>query len=252
MKKKYKISLVSYLNTLPFIYGLKHGEIKDEIEIQTDYPSQCAAKLKNDEVDIGLVPVALLSELENYHIVSEFCIGSETYVDSVKLYSHVPLSQIQEIVLDYQSQTSVALVQILARNFWKIKPTFVPSVEGYENNIKKTTAAVVIGDRTFDMNGKFPYEYDLAYEWFKFTTLPFVFAVWVSKERITDEGFLLSFHESLAYGVNHIDEALLKSEHANANARDYLTNKISYFLDLKKTASLNLFLRLLDLLKQQS
>ena len=114
MKKKYKISLVSYLNTLPFIYGLNHGEIKDEIEIQSDYPSQCADKLKNDKVDIGLVPVALLNELENYHIVSEFCIGSETYVDSVKLYSQVPLSQIEEIVLDYQSQTSVALVQILA------------------------------------------------------------------------------------------------------------------------------------------
>ena len=43
-----KISAVSYLNTLPFIYGLKQSKLIDTIDLQLDYPAVCADKLIND------------------------------------------------------------------------------------------------------------------------------------------------------------------------------------------------------------
>ena len=39
-----KISAVSYLNTIPFIHGLKQSELIKIINLQLDYPSICAEK----------------------------------------------------------------------------------------------------------------------------------------------------------------------------------------------------------------
>src|SRR5262245_24497557 len=121
---KIKVSAVSYLNSKPFIYGLEHSEVKNEIDLQLDVPSTCAAKLFEDKVDLGLVPVAVLPDLDEYHIITDYCIGADGEVGSVLLLSEVPLNEIKTILLDYQSMTSVVLVQILADKFWKIQPSW--------------------------------------------------------------------------------------------------------------------------------
>ncbi len=242
-KKKYSISIVGYLNTLPFQYGIAQSAIKERIELQLDMPAECARKLKEGLVDIGLVPVALLPKLKNHHLISNYCIGAEGPVDSVKLYSPVPLTEIQTILLDYQSKTSVALVQVLARQYWKIQPDFVAAASGFEDQVKNKTAAVIIGDRTFSRNGTYPYEYDLANEWQKFTGLPFVFAAWVCTS-LPDQEFLIAFNNALKYGVEHVDEAIsaknLNIKHFDPS--DYLKNKISYPLTERKKQALDLFL----------
>ncbi|MFZ9263466.1 MAG: MqnA/MqnD/SBP family protein, partial [Chitinophagaceae bacterium] len=57
MERKIRIGAVSYLNTKPFIYGLENGPIKDQIELTLDYPANLVKLLKEDKIDIGLVPV---------------------------------------------------------------------------------------------------------------------------------------------------------------------------------------------------
>ena len=96
---KYKVSAVSYLNTIPFIHGIKSSNIYDSIDLQLDYPSVCAQKLIDDEVDIALVPVAVLKQNPSFNIVSDFCIGADGDVDTVCLYSKVPLEEIEEVVV---------------------------------------------------------------------------------------------------------------------------------------------------------
>jgi chorismate dehydratase len=72
---KYKVSAVSYLNTIPFIYGLKQSKLMDTIDLHLDYPAICADKLINGEVDIALVPVVVIPQLENAYIISDYCFG---------------------------------------------------------------------------------------------------------------------------------------------------------------------------------
>ncbi|MDP2385517.1 MAG: menaquinone biosynthesis protein [Bacteroidota bacterium] len=243
-QKRYKISIVNYLNTLPFVYGLKESGIDKHIDISYDIPAVCAEKLLTNQVDIGLVPVAILSKMPEYHILTDFCIGSNGVVDSVKLFSSVPLNEIKEILLDYQSRTSVTLVQILAKELWKITPVFLPAMEGFESKIDGSTAAVIIGDRTFAINNTFSFEYDLATEWKKLTGLPFAFATWTSSTLIKDEVFLKEFNSALAFGINHTKEAL--SNYSNNikgfDAFDYLSEKISHSLDQPKREAIKKFL----------
>jgi chorismate dehydratase len=244
-KSKLKISIVNYFNTLPFRYGLSHSELKNSIDLQEDIPSICAQKLKFNQVDIGLVPVALLPELDNYKIITDYCIGADGKVDSVKLYSQVPLNEIKSVTLDYQSRSSIKLTKILNKFYWKQNFEFKDAKPGYEKNISGTNAAVVIGDRTFSINGTYKYEFDLAEEWKKMTGLPFVFAAWVTTSEI-DQKFISEFNEVLKNGIKNIDKAIQYSaiiHPANFNPLDYLTNKISYDLNAEKRQALNLFLK---------
>lgn len=239
-----KIAAVSYLNTIPFIYGLKQSKFIDNIDLHLDYPALCADKLITGKVDLALVPVVVIPNLKDAHIISDYCIGANGAVDSVCLYSEVPLSKIQSISLDYQSRTSIALLKILLKDYWKMNFQLKKSKQGFENKIKGTNAALVIGDRAFDLNLKHKYIYDLSAVWKEFTGLPFVFAAWVANKKLSND-FIVEFNKSLKIGLQNIDHALnQESSHYMycKNPYDYLNNKICYYLDEKKIEAMNLFL----------
>ena len=160
----YKVSCVSYLNSKPFIYGIENSELlhHGEIELSLDIPKRCAEKLIMKEADIGLVPVATLALLDEYQIISKFCIGAVGAVHSVCLYSDVPLHEIDSIILDYQSLTSVNLTRILCKHYWKISPEFIQGDKDYINDISNQKAGVIIGDRTFQLLDRYRYTYDLS------------------------------------------------------------------------------------------
>ena len=243
--KKLRIAAVSYLNTKPFLYGIENNDLKKNIELLLDIPSVCSKKLINDEADLGLVPVAAIPLIPGARIVSDFCIGAVGKVKTVNLYSEIPVSEVKKILLDYQSQTSASLVKILANNLWKIEPEWENGKEAYIKDIKGNTAGLVIGDRTFSINGKFQYEYDLASEWFKLTQLPFVFAVWVTNKEISAD-FLKSFNEALRFGVDHrhLSVKLWQSSAPEADLHYYFDECISYNFDERKKRALQMFMNL--------
>ena len=244
MLKKYKISAVSYLNTLPFLYGLK--DLESQIDISLDYPAICAEKLIEGKIDIGLIPVAVIPKIKNYSIISDYCIGANNKVKSVLLLSDVKLSEIENILLDYQSRSSVALVKILAEKYWKINPKWITAKKGFEQTISNETAGVVIGDRAFHYENKFKYSYDLAYEWKKNTNLPFVFAAWVANKPI-NKNFLKTFNTALQKGINNIDEVIahyydeIQKINSKIDIKKYFTQNINYNFDEDKKQAMKLF-----------
>ncbi|MGZ3919535.1 MAG: menaquinone biosynthetic enzyme MqnA/MqnD family protein [Bacteroidia bacterium] len=242
--KKVSISIVNYTNTLPFKWALKRSELFEKIDLQEDIPSICAQKLKFRQVDLALVPVALLPELDHYFIETDYCIGTKGLVDSVKLYSQVPLNEIKTITLDYHSKSSITLTKVLCKFYWKISPQYSDAMPGFEKNVSGTNANVIIGDRTFELNGKFAFEFDLATEWKKFTGLPFVFAAWVSNKKLNEE-FISEFNSVLKYGVNNCLTAINESQKLSISkekAIEYLTKRIDYNLDSEKRKAMGLFL----------
>jgi len=246
MTDKIKISVVSYLNSKPFLFGIEQSAIRKQIDLQLDIPSVCARKLVDNQVDIGLVPVAIIPSLKEHFIIGDYCIGAMGNVSSVMLYSEVPLNEMKQVLLDYQSRTSVTLVKVLAKEYWHISPEWVPASEHFENQIKGTTAAVIIGDRTFGLNNKYKYVYDLSGEWQKFTKLPFVFACWVANKRLPD-AFVSEFNAALKYGIEHrgaLIEELRAAKIYKTDVEYYLKNSISYNYDSDKKRALTLFLEL--------
>jgi chorismate dehydratase len=247
--KNIRISAVSYLNTLPFLYGINNSIFSQKPLFELDIPSICARKLISNQVDIALIPVAAIPFVENPIFISNYCLGAFKRVKTVLMFSDVPLDKIESVLLDYQSRTSVNLVKILAEKHWNIYPEWLSANEGFENEIKGNRAGVIIGDRTFRIFKDYQFVFDLSMEWYSFTGLPFVFAAWVANKEIHG-GFIEEFNQSLQYGLDNIDsvveEYFQKFPSSLIDLKDYLNNNISYTLDDEKKKSMKLFYQYME------
>ncbi len=242
---KIRVGIVNYLNTKPLLYGLQRPPISEQIELVGDHPARVAEMLMNDEIDIGLVPVAVLPKLSTYHIVGNYCIGTEGEIASVALFSEVPMQDVKKVWLDYQSRTSVALLKYLMKEYWGINPEIVQADnENYRDQITGTTAGLVIGDRAFSQRKRSTFIYDLGSEWRSITGLPFVFAVWVSKKELP-AGFIQAFDAANALGLDHIDEIVAAADFDLYDLKKYYSLHLSYQLDEKKRRSMEKFLELI-------
>ena len=239
--EKIRVGAVSYLNTKPLLYGVSRGDISKKIELITDYPANIAARLIEGSIDVGLVPVAIIPKLREFQIITDYCIGAEGPVASVGIFSEQPLETVKNVLLDYQSKTSVNLARVLLKHYWKLNVNFLDATEGYQSQIKKDTAGVVIGDRAFSQRIVSPYIYDLAEAWLSFTGLPFVFAAWVANRQLP-AAFIEEFNEANAYGLGRLDEVIAENRCENYDLRTYYTKNINYSFNESKLLGLETFL----------
>jgi len=242
---KIKVGIVNYRNTRPLLYGLQRAPIKDKIELIGDYPSHLVPMLISGEIDLGLIPVAAINQLPHYHINGNFCIGAEGEIASVALFSEVPMEEIETVLLDYQSMSSVALLKWLMKDFWGISPRMVQATdEHYRQEIKGTTAGLVIGDRALEQRKLSSYIYDLGSEWKAITGLPFVFAAWVSLKPLPED-FIKEFDAANAMGLDHINEIVEADPYPLYDMVKYYKLHLSYHLDEKKRKAMEKFLSLI-------
>ena len=248
-----KIAAISYINSTPFVYGLNHTDFNLSVDILLNTPSDCVKSIKNGDSDIAIVPVASMLWLENIKMVSDFAISSDGNVRTVELLSNSPISEITDIYLDAESRTSALLVRILADEFWHISPNWHQISYNEDKVIMKEGAAyLMIGDKVFDWEDKFKYNYDLAKAWKDYTSLPFVFAVWIARKDI-DDNSINELNRALKFGIEHIDDTVdsLVSSIDKSLAKEYLTENIEFCLNDKKLKSIDLFLSKASLLKNK-
>jgi chorismate dehydratase len=221
---------------------LKQLEIQQKVTLIEAIPSECSQLLKNDKVDIALMPVGAISDFEKLFIVSDYCISCDGSVRTVKLFSNEPVEKLQQIVLDSSSRSSNLLIQLLCKYFWNKTDLIFTNRENRVSNIK--TGFVKIGDEVFDLENHFDYEYDLGQEWKAFTGLPFVFAIWVSKTSLKPADTTMlntSFQESLDQLSEIVNEVKQESE---INFNGYFEKNIFYQFDESRRNGLKKFLEL--------
>jgi len=217
----------------------------EQIDLRIDYPSRIAQGLIEGNLDMGLVPVAVLPLLPSWHFVCDYGIACDGEVASVALFSDVPIDEVETICLDYQSRTSVALLKILLQKHWKVAPRLVENFPGEEIKIHEYTAALLIGDKALLELSRAKYVYDLGTAWKEMTGLPFVFAAWVSRYQMDDD-LRKSFSEACQYGIEHIDRLKEDLNFTAYSLSDYYTRNIHFYLDDEKKEGMKLFLKMLS------
>ncbi|MDR3235728.1 MAG: menaquinone biosynthesis protein [Prevotellaceae bacterium] len=245
-----KITAVSYLNTIPFLYGIRHSAVADAIDMTIDTPAVCAQQLASGQTDVSLVPVAAIPGMPYYQYAGNFCIGAVGKVRSVALFTNTGLQNLKTVYLDAESRTSVMLARVLARNYWKIEPTFKPF---FGKKINDHEGCVLIGDKALRHEGLYTHRYDLAEAWIQYTGMPFAFAAWTANKPLP-ASFLDAFNEALDYGVRHIPQALDRHwKDADSalpcpynTALEYLQSNIHYPFDEAKKSGVTKFWNLLN------
>jgi chorismate dehydratase len=236
-----KIAALSYLNTTPFIYGIRH-EGNFEADLLLTPPSETLVNFVEGKADIALLSTAAVPSLVGAEIVTDYCIGASSAVRTVVVVGNTPISRVRRIWLDAHSRTSVQLAGYLAAHRWHIAPEWLHMSDySVMEQPQEGDAFMIIGDKVFDYENRYAYSYDLAEEWIAQTSLPFAFAVWVSRK-----GVPYSVHDALqralTFGVEHIYEALLDSPYAEREyAYEYLTRNIDYLFDEQKHRALKKF-----------
>ena len=249
---KIRVGAVSYLNTVPLIWGMLHGAERERVELSFAIPSVCAAEVEQERVQIGLVPVAEIARQE-LEIVPGVGISCSGPVRSILLFSRVPWKRVHSVAGDIGSRTSIELARVILRERYGVEPRFTLEEPVLDEMLATSEAALIIGDPALRIAPQdTPYEWlDLGAEWMALTGLPMVFAAWAGKPGIPIDSLQRVTLGSYEFGKARIQEIVERESSSRQIpellATRYLREHIRFELGTNEKRGLRAFLDLADL-----
>lgn len=178
---------ITYLNCVPFFHHLPAAGFRGEIV--SGVPSRLNQLLAAGQLDVSpSSSFEYAKHWRDYLLLPNLSISSHGAVQSVLLLSSRPLAELRgvDIALTGESATSVRLLQVICREFLGFSEVShrLAEVPG-EELLSKGGAALLIGDRALRAaaGGSAPYVIDLGELWYRYTGLPFVFALWIVRRQ---------------------------------------------------------------------
>ena len=232
-----RIALTSYLDTVPFTYGIKHAP-EWRAELLLSSPARSVELIEQGEVDFALVPTAAADRLRGVRILSEYCLSATERLTTARMECDVPLQQIEQIIYDAEWFITPEILGRLCTHLWRIAPKLVD-----RNTLPATwqpaptDAEIVCGTEAFTTPRHRRYEFDLGEEWRRSTHSPLVLGVWVARADVTPEESD-AFERALTFGIEHTWEALEECAMGTAESYLQLTERIDYLFDQEKDKAL--------------
>ncbi|MDE5831650.1 MAG: menaquinone biosynthesis protein [Desulfovibrio sp.] len=252
--KSPRMGRISFLNVLPIYYPLESGIIPHNYELVSAPPA-----ILNDMMARGELRVSSCSCIEyarhpgRYYLVPDLSIGSSGPVMSVLLMSSEPVTELDggEILISGESHTSVALLRLLLKDYYKVSANFkVGNVTAALRSANPPTAFLAIGDEALRLRQRYSYRYDLAEIWREWTGEPFIFGLWVIDAATADRdefgedpGAVLRAGRD--WGMAHLDAIIDLTAYGcpltKEELRIYYTRGLTYRLGKEELAGLRLF-----------
>lgn len=243
-----RVAAVSYLNTVPLVWGFEHGPWQGAVDLRFRLPSECADDLRSRQADIGLVPVIEMARQRLDHCPGAgiACYGD---VRSILLFSKVPPAAIRRLAVDRGSRSSVMLARIILSQRFGAEPEVVSAPPVLNAMLADNDAALIIGDPALHLDPtSLPWLcLDLGGQWRELTGLPMVFAVWSGAPGDTGAENSLMFLECLRFGRRQIDRIVARESALRGLPEElvhrYLTTHIRYELGSREYEGMRAYLR---------
>ena len=194
-----RVAAIDFLNPAPLMWDFEHpplaASLAERYQLHYTLPALCADELLSGRADLGLIPIAALTQ--DLAVVPGCTIAALDEVRSIQLIvkhgkAKAPhtLATIRTIAADTASRSSLAYAHILFRKFLHTDPTFVPAAANPIAMLRDHDAAILIGDPALlALEDRAHIEsvvgpctwHDLAHEWHTRTSLPWVAAVWAAR-----------------------------------------------------------------------
>jgi chorismate dehydratase len=179
--KTVRVGRIEFVNCFPLYHHFEE-ELRRRgfsATIVEGYPSQLNEMLVDDLIDVALPSsIAFARAAGQLALLPDVSISAFGAVDSVQLFTRVPLRDVRRIALTEKSATSICLLKVLCRE-WGIDPEFVPRRGSLAEVLSEADGLLLIGDEAlYVLRAEvYPYHHDLGEEWRTVTGLPMVFAV---------------------------------------------------------------------------
>lgn len=263
---KLRVGRIPYINCYPVYGAIDRGVVKLDAALVDGVPTELNQQMATGTLDVSVVSaVEYARDAKRYVLLPDLAISCDGPVRSVLLFSKRPATELngRRVLVSRSSMTSVALLELLFENVWKVRPQFVPAnaeisdVERFGE--ADHDARLVIGDAALLVGSRlqahravpagYQHMYDLGAEWKHWTGLPFVFAVWVA-QRTTPVSAGLGVHatliESRDWGLQHLqtlaDQASSATGVDQQTCQEYLSG-LDYGLSYHHLAGLTEFFR---------
>ncbi len=150
-------------------------------------------------IDIGgISSFAYAANADAYTLLPNLSVTSYGNVNSIFLFSKVPLQEIdgKKIALTSSSASSVHLLKIILQYFHSVENTYTTMKPNFHEMLLEHDACLLIGDDAIAAKRELPssmYCYDLGQLWYEQTGLPMTYAVFaVRNETITKQANLVA------------------------------------------------------------
>lgn len=185
---KLRIGKISYANVWPIFYMLERYADCSSYEFVEGVPSTLNRMLREGSIDVSWSSsIEYLKNPGRYDIIGNLSIDSNGPVGSVLLFSKKPIEELEgeTIFMTSQSETSIALLQIICRKFYGLSCTYLLTSKPLEQTLSSHAAYLLIGDDALSEAARRPdlRIYDLGQLWKKFTNLPFTYALWLLRKE---------------------------------------------------------------------
>jgi chorismate dehydratase len=185
--ERLRIGRIRYANLFPIFYMLEKAAGSAAYEFVEGVPSALNRLLREGMIDISpSSSIEYLRHGEAYTLLDGHSISSFGPVGSILLFSRRPIGTLDghTVLASSQSETSVALLEIVLRKFFDLDCPVKTSGEPLPKAIESHTAYLLIGDDALREAPRWPklHIYDLGEIWYKTTGLPFVFALWIARK----------------------------------------------------------------------
>jgi chorismate dehydratase len=258
-----KISAISYLNTAPLLWDFEHPESGPDLELSYTIPSGCAEALRAGTADIGIIPAAAYTTVDDLIIIPDVAIAARRAVRSILLVSNQPegsiskqewAKRVRTVALDTSSMTSVALAKILFAKWLGGARDYRPMTPNLDAMLTTCDAALIIGDPALQVDRSRYFTLDLAEEWVERTGKSFVFAFWAIRKHALagrdGAAIAMVFKDSRDHGLSPKNLEAIAQEWSPRLKIDievvrvYLTHNIHYYLDPPCLEGLEFFYRM--------
>src|SRR5574341_1445595 len=253
-----RLGRIGYINCYPVYGAIDRGIVPVAAELVTGTPAELNDLLAAGELDVSVISaVEYARHAKDLVLLPDLAISCDGPVRSVMLMSRRTVGRLdgRTVLLTASSRTSVALLDLLCRDVWKIKPRFAEArAEASDlDHLAELPhdAVLVIGDPALLLAARnaYPHRYDLGEEWKRWTGLPFVFAVWAAR-READRAAVRGVHAALLgsrdWGLANretlVEMAVNATGVGRAACRAYLAG-LDYALSYKHLAGLTDFFR---------
>src|SRR5213594_3423583 len=205
-----RVGRIGYINCYPVYGAIDRGLVPLAAELVTGTPSELNDLLAAGELDVSVVSaVEYARNAREYVLLQDLAISCDGPVQSVALFSRRPAAELdgRTVLLTASSRTAVALLELLCRDVWNVRPHFAHArAEGSDldglAHLPHEAALLLSARRAY------AHRYDLGEEWKRWTGLPFVFAVWAAR-RDADQPAARRVHRVLLasrdWGLAHLD-----------------------------------------------
>jgi chorismate dehydratase len=239
--QRYRIGSVSYLNAKPLIYGIEDAQ---NIRLALDVPAKLIDGLRDHRFDIALLPIIDYQRLDDLRLLTSGGIGCDGPTLTVRIFSRVPINQIQTLSCDVHSHTSVALARVILAEQYHRRPEFVAFDHSHRS--PQVEAMLLIGDKVVcEEPAGYPHQIDLGQAWKELTGLPFVFAAWVARGNAELGDLPIQLEQAKAEGMAHLDQIVQKDAIPRGwpaeLALRYMTEYLKYDIGPRQIAAIQLF-----------